>query len=262
MVAPLGALILLGSYVLVYSRDNLDCVNPSCASDADRATLWPFSDPNFFLRCEEPDWDLVRRPCTARRLFHFARQECVEPSEWKEPCPEEKPDLPQCPQVVCKTVQDQRKLWPHEDASFFLQCIPRPNGGMHAVRKTCSGDSLFSWTLQKCVTPSSWQMDCTFEEDPSTTPEDETETTETTEVTPPTSPTTTTEVPERGICPVPVCRIQDPTLYPHTDWTMYYQCVPTQTGWMPMERPCAPGTHFHYGFQVCVWPAQWEDFCL
>ncbi|XP_055618329.1 uncharacterized protein LOC129763366 [Toxorhynchites rutilus septentrionalis] len=255
------AIILVGSYALVFGRGNLDCVNPTCATVADRATLWPFSDPNFFLRCEEPGWNLVRRPCIAQRLFHFVRQECVEPSEWEEPCPDERPDLPQCPQVVCRTVQDQRKLWPHEDANHFLQCIPRPNGGMQAVRRNCPNDSLFSWNLQQCVPSSSWRMDCTFDDDQSTTVEDETETTATPETTTPL--TTTTTVPDRGICPVPICRIQDPRLYPHSDWTMYYQCVPQQDGsWAPLERPCAPGTRFHYGFQVCVWPAQWEDFCL
>ncbi|XP_053699233.1 uncharacterized protein LOC128746211 [Sabethes cyaneus] len=265
---------------------DLSCVEPGCSTEEDRSILWPFEDPNFFLRCEGLPWELVRRPCLDKLLFHFERQECVDPYEWKGPCPE---DLPQCPRVVCKTVYDQRKLWPHEDPSSFLQCVPGPRGGMEPLVRHCSPDTLFSWTMQQCRESALWERDCTFEDTsstPSTTFEtepDETdpteETTETTEENTETTEeitetteedtttqsitTTTTTEPERGICPVPICSVQDPRLYPHTDWTLYYQCIPDVNGfWVPVERPCGAGTYFHYSRQLCVFMAEWEDFCL
>ncbi|XP_058821319.1 uncharacterized protein LOC131683396 [Topomyia yanbarensis] len=309
-------LLLFGILLIVrqsIAADDISCIHPECDSEEGRATLWPFYDPNFYLRCEERTWELVRRPCIDKRLFKFVRQECVDPYEWVETCPD--PHLPQCPRVVCKTKYDQRKLWPYEDPSYFLQCVPGPMGGMEAVRRDCDPETLFSWTLQQCVEIEQWERDCTFEEvstpgtteggetettaetdsttidnettdtepdttdstdettttettEEITTTESETDTTETTEEitdsTPSvTTPSSSTTEPTRGICPVPVCRVQDPHLYPHTDWTLYYQCVPDPNGfWVPAERPCGAGTYFHAGRQMCLFQSDWEDFCL
>lgn len=296
----------------------VDCAVPECSSQEGRTTLWPFRDPNFFVRCEPPKWHLMRRPCLSGTLFHFDRQECVDPSQWVEPCPAG-PEMPQCPRIVCATAQDQRQLWPEEDPSFFLRCIPRPDGGMMVVRRECTEGFLFSYTLQQCVDAQYWEQDCTFDDvttigtptpegetDTSTTsPVDETTTTTpatttteepttttaepttTTTVEPTTTtteeptttttedPTTTTEDPvtpgptttttehSRGTCPTPLCSFQDPKLYPHTDWTKFYQCVLNASGQMEaVVRSCGANTYFHAGMQNCLHIWQWEDFCI
>ncbi|XP_065074829.1 uncharacterized protein LOC135698679 [Ochlerotatus camptorhynchus] len=336
----------------LYAVD-VSCAPPSCATEADQATLWPFRDPNFYIICEPPQWHLIRRPCLYGTLFDFTHQQCVHPSQWEKPCPPTT-SLPECPRVVCQTILDQRQLWPEEDPSFFLQCIPGPTGGMVAVRRECAMGYLFSYSLQLCVDARFWEQDCTFDVviTPQTTPDEELETTSelpqttteppqttteppqtttvpsqtTTEQSPQTTteqppqttteqlpqttteqpqttteqPTTTTEQPEttteepqtttfpppetttlypetttpypdpgtttdpiRGTCPVPVCMFQDPTLYPHTDWTMFYQCIPNEFGhWIPIERDCGAGTFFHGGFQFCVNRWEWEDYCI
>lgn len=288
---------------------DVDCAVPECTTEEGRTTLWPFRDPNFFVRCEPPQWHLMRRPCLSRTLFHFRRQECVEPAQWDEPCPPTS-ELPQCPRIVCETVQDTRRLWPEEDPSFFLQCVPRPDGGMMSVRRECAVGFLFSYTLQQCVDAQYWERDCTFDDEvttigttpdegpgdsTTTTPEEATTTTEISTTEEPTTttaePTTTTEEPttttadpttttadptttttpdpstttehNRGTCPTPVCRFQDPTLYPHTDWTKFYQCVINEFGQsVPEVRNCGLGTYFHFGSQNCLHIWQWEDFCI
>uniref|UniRef100_A0A3F2Z135 Chitin-binding type-2 domain-containing protein n=1 Tax=Anopheles minimus TaxID=112268 RepID=A0A3F2Z135_9DIPT len=242
----------------------VDCVVPSCVTEQDRATVWPFEDPNFFVRCEPTGapWELVRHPCTGRRLFHFARQMCTVPADWEEPCadlPSLEPLQP-CAEVRCDTAADLRRLWPVEEPSTFLQCIPQATGGIAPVLKDCPHGLLFSVRYQACITVHRWQQECRFdgENTPGPTGGD-TDPTTTEVVTPPGA--TTTE-PVWTLCQPPICKQEDPILYPHTNPSYFWQCVPQPTGfWEAVMRPCAASTYFHYGLQQCVFPADWVNFC-
>ncbi|EDS31493.1 conserved hypothetical protein [Culex quinquefasciatus] len=275
MAALQLAILLFSGLTFIHSQvQHPWCVNPDCSTAADRNTLWPLEDANFFLRCDG-NWDLLKTPCFDKQLFHFRLQRCVLPADWEPACPEE---LPECPEVVCQSPADQRVLWPVAMLTrYFVRCMPGPTGGMVPTMVPCEGDTLFSWTRQGCVSADNWVKSCEFPgdttDDGSTTTEVVTTTTEevtttTEEQTTTTEATTTTDAgttptPERGICPVPVCAVMDPTHYPHSDWTMYYQCIPHATGyWFPLERDCAAGTVFHFGMQQCVFPVEWQDFCL
>ncbi|XP_052872196.1 uncharacterized protein LOC128277727 [Anopheles cruzii] len=239
---------------------------PACSTALDRATLWPFQDPNFYQRCvpdsAEVQWNLVRQPCHGRRLFHFTRQTCTRPEDWEEACPAEPveplPPAP-CPEVRCDSIDDTRQLWPDIDPARFYQCIPQATGGIAAVGQLCRFGTLFSVRNQACIVMSRWTAECSFESPTDPTTETEPTTTGSTTLEPPQS---TTPDAEWTLCQPPVCGLEDPILYPHTDRTLYYQCVPQPDGfWVPLERPCAAGTHFHYGLQHCVFPADWENFC-
>ncbi|XP_062550016.1 uncharacterized protein LOC134214710 [Armigeres subalbatus] len=156
------SLALSGAVIQPLGVD-VSCVVPECSTQEGRITLWPFSDPNFFIICEAPFWHLIRRPCLSAMLFHFERQECVDPEEWEKPCATQTP-LPKCPVVVCANIEDQRLLWPVEDPSFFIQCVPRPDGGMMGVQRMCSEGYLFSYTQQNCIYAQYWEQDCTFDD--------------------------------------------------------------------------------------------------
>uniref|UniRef100_A0A4Y0BPJ7 Chitin-binding type-2 domain-containing protein n=1 Tax=Anopheles funestus TaxID=62324 RepID=A0A4Y0BPJ7_ANOFN len=261
-----GACVTVGWAESVTARlYPVDCVVPSCVTEQDRATVWPFEDPNFFVRCEPTGapWELVRHPCTGRRLFHFARQLCIEPTVWEEPCA----DLPgleplqPCAEVRCDTAADLRHLWPVEEPSTFLQCIPQATGGIAPVLRDCPFGLLFSMRYQACITVHRWQRECSFGDNtPGPTGGDTDPTTTETASTTVTQPTTT--IPEWTLCQPPTCMQEDPILYPHTNRSFYWQCVPRPTGfWEALMRPCAAGTYFHYGLQQCVFPADWVNFC-
>uniref|UniRef100_A0A182SCX3 Chitin-binding type-2 domain-containing protein n=1 Tax=Anopheles maculatus TaxID=74869 RepID=A0A182SCX3_9DIPT len=253
----------------------IDCVIPSCITEQDRSTIWPFEDPNFFVRCEPTGapWELVRHPCTGRRLFHFARQMCTVPEDWEEPCA----DLPTldplepCPEVRCNTAADLRRLWPMEDPSLFLQCIPQAAGGIAPVGHVCPNGLLFSVRQQACITVHRWQRECSFEGENTPGPTGgDTDPTTTIPWPPPSSttpatqspPPSTSTVPDWILCQPPICLQEDPILYPHSNPSLFWQCVPQPSGyWLALERPCAAGTFFHFALQQCVFPADWVNFC-
>uniref|UniRef100_A0A182QTM9 Chitin-binding type-2 domain-containing protein n=1 Tax=Anopheles farauti TaxID=69004 RepID=A0A182QTM9_9DIPT len=241
----------------------VDCVVPSCATELDRATIWPFEDPNFFLRCEPTGapWELVRHPCTGRRLFDFERQMCTVPQMWEEPCAvlgNPAPELGPCPEARCDNVGDLRRLWPTEEPARFLQCIPQAGGGVAPVPQYCPFATQFSLRLQACVTVHRWERECLF--DGENTPDPTGGDTDPTTTELPLPPTST--LPGWTLCQPPVCEPEDPVLYPHTDPASFWQCVPQPTGfWVAQQRPCGAGTLFHYALQQCVFPADWENFC-
>lgn len=57
------------------------------------------------------------------------------------------------------------------------------------------------------------------------------------------------------LCEPPPCtEDQRNVLWPHSNNTLYYQCVPDPScGYKALERPCAPGTVFGFKEQVCIW---------
>uniref|UniRef100_A0A182KFY3 Chitin-binding type-2 domain-containing protein n=1 Tax=Anopheles christyi TaxID=43041 RepID=A0A182KFY3_9DIPT len=247
----------------------VDCVLPSCLTELDRATVWPFEDPNFYLRCEPTGipWELVRHPCTGRRLFDFTRQRCTTPVDWEEPCRSlvSPGPLGPCPEVRCESVADLRRLWPAEEPSTFLQCIPQASGGIAPVLLHCPSGALFSERYQACITVHRWQPECTFNGELTPGPTGgEPATTEaitTTQIVTE-EPTPTSTVPGWTLCQRPLCAREDPVLYPHADPAFFWQCVPQPNGfWEAQMRPCAATTFFHYGLQQCVFPADWENFC-
>uniref|UniRef100_A0A1Y9H243 Chitin-binding type-2 domain-containing protein n=1 Tax=Anopheles dirus TaxID=7168 RepID=A0A1Y9H243_9DIPT len=242
----------------------VDCVVASCGTELDRATIWPFEDPNFFLRCEPTGapWELVRHPCTGRRLFDFERQRCVEPIGWVAACADRNPipSLGPCPAVRCDSVADLRRLWPVDDPARFLQCIPQADGGVAPIAKYCPFATQFSLLAQACITVHRWERECLpdGENTPGPTGGDTDPTT--TELPSPPPPTTTQ--PGWTLCQQPICEREDPVLYPHANPASFWQCVPQPSGfWVAQERPCGAGTLFHYGLQQCVFPADWVDFC-
>ncbi|XP_055588263.1 uncharacterized protein LOC129740586 [Uranotaenia lowii] len=269
----IALVLLIVQLVHGQERDYWSCIEPTCETVEDRRVLWPFpGDPNFYQQCEQVSpvaWSLKRRPCKDKRLFRFDAQLCVPVEEWEVPCP-----LPWCPIVACETTADLFQLWPHGRSDSFYQCIPRASGGgFEAVVRQCELGYRFSAYNQRCVVEQLWRPECIFQdgittEPPTDEPEDTTtsvdQTTTTTEdTTTTTTPGTPTPEPERGTCPIPLCRVQDQTLYPHTDWTRFWQCIPNPDGfWVPVVRPCGAGTYFHFGDQRCVFMADWEDFCL
>ncbi|XP_058127400.1 uncharacterized protein LOC131291070 [Anopheles ziemanni] len=251
----------------------VSCVEPSCATELDRVTLWPFEDPNFFLQCSSASgggapWELVRQPCQGRRLFHFTRQACTVPVQWEATCPEQgggsAGPLEPCPEVSCETVADLGRLWPDVDPSRFHQCIPQAAGGILPVAQTCPEGTLFSVRYQACITVLRWTEECSFDGGELTPGPTGGDTTVTVPITPTTTPLppTTTESGGWTLCQVPICEREDPVLYPHSDWAFFWQCVPQPTGfWEPQMRPCGAGTVFHFALQMCVFPADWVNFC-
>uniref|UniRef100_A0AAG5DW60 Chitin-binding type-2 domain-containing protein n=1 Tax=Anopheles atroparvus TaxID=41427 RepID=A0AAG5DW60_ANOAO len=244
------------------------CVEPSCATEFARVTLWPFEDPNFFLQCAAgggaAQWELVRQPCQGRLLFHFTRQSCTLPADWEATCPEQgggsADPLEPCPVVRCEEAADLQRLWPAEDSDRFYQCIPQAAGGVLPVAQTCPGGTLFSLRYQACITPLRWTEECSFDGGEVTPGPTGGDTDPTTTVTAPT--TTTTESGGWTLCQMPICEREDQVLYPHTDRMFYWQCVPQPNGfWAAQMRPCGAGTVFHYGLQLCVFPADWVNFC-
>uniref|UniRef100_A0A182USG5 Chitin-binding type-2 domain-containing protein n=1 Tax=Anopheles merus TaxID=30066 RepID=A0A182USG5_ANOME len=244
----------------------VDCVVPSCLTELDRATVWPFEDPNFFLRCEPTGtpWELVRHPCSGRRLFHFARQRCTAPLDWEVPCGGtiNPGPLEPCPEVSCATEADLGRLWPTEEPPTFLQCIPQASGGIAPVLQHCPYGTLFSLRHQACISVFRWEAECSFggELTPGPTGGEPTTTemiTTTTQIVTQPPPTSTT-VPGWTLCQRPLCEREDPVLYPHASPSYFWQCVPQPNGfWEAQMRPCAAGTFFHYGLQQCVFPADW-----
>ncbi|XP_063708874.1 mucin-5AC-like [Culicoides brevitarsis] len=184
-------------------------------------------------------------------------------------------------------------LYPHEDPTKFYQCAPASNTEWKPVVQQCPQPLYFGFKQQVCVWCDDYENVCNSTSSgegssqqsttlsPQTTRRTTTRrttrrtTTSRTTRQPTTTTTarTTTEAyyPEESgqesssdFCVTPSCKtdLQKNKLWAHPDRNLYYQCAPMSNGmWEPVERPCNPGTVFHYKLQVCVWESDWEDPC-
>lgn len=154
-----------------------------------------------------------------------------------------------CIPIDCSGDPKSHRLFPHPDPNFFYQCAPSTGCDSTPVQMPCSKGTWFSWEEQVCIWPCDWVDPC-GDLPGKTDPEhpDGEATVETC------IPADCSSVAHRNM------------LYPHSDKKFYYQCAPgvgvgTTDGYLPITRPCAPGTVFSYQNQVCVFETDWIDPC-
>jgi hypothetical protein len=67
----------------------------------------------------------------------------------------------------------------------------------------------------------------------------------------------------QNLCDPPVCiGANIDTLWPTGNRETFYQCAPYSPGESrPVRMPCPQGLSFDFGYQVCVWPWEWQNVC-
>jgi hypothetical protein len=154
------------------------CEKPSCATDEQRNTLHPHTDPTKFWQCAPIggiSWAPREMPCGVGTQFCKENQVCIHTADWTaEKCgcegftgeetespggitgTEPNPPASAACEASCKTKEDQNTHWTHEDNTKFWQCRPFPGHIWELQEMPCSAGTWFCYEEQVCIWPHDW----------------------------------------------------------------------------------------------------------